>query len=85
MTTAEIREFEKKLEALEDRARKNPGTLVRFCAGNYFVFVRGELVEITYNDELTGAAKWIAHEKTGKWYSDPFYTLSECKTNILGE
>lgn len=71
-----------RIEALEARARKTPGKLVRWCAGGYFVFVNAELLEISHEPELSGAAKWIVREKNRRWYSDPFYTLAEAKESL---
>lgn len=60
-------------EEKEQEARQNPHKVIRVHAGSYYVFLRGELVEIrTFDDESN--PEWIASEKHQRWYGDPLPT-----------
>lgn len=64
------------------KAFQNPGKLIRYAAGNYYVVISGDLVVIDHQDDEGG--EWIAIEQSlkAKWYSDPFPTLKELKTHL---
>ena len=86
MTPKQIVAFEKEMNFEMNRARANPGKLIRVTPGWYFVEIEGKIYEIEqldFEEPHPDNGWWVARAKFGSWYSDPYPTLRELKQACL--
>jgi len=75
---AKWEELKKKLDAAEQKARKNPGHLAKVNPGYYLVLLQGALWDVFSRED----GNWIAESDNGRNYSNAYPRLWQLKEEM---